>query len=156
MRGRKLLLAEPACGYGNRNRPSRQLIRLAGVVARRWSRGLLAPILMLALVQGAGVVRAETVADLRAQLTTLDGQVQQLRDALVRQGAATGLPAEPASALVRLDQLEAELRRITDRLDVLTNDIDRIVKDAYNRVGDFEFRLTELEGGDVSLLGSAG
>ena len=62
-----------------------------------------------------------------------------------------GLPAEPATALTRLDQLEAELRRLTDRVDVLTNDIDRIVEDASNQVGDIEFRLTELEGGDTSV-----
>lgn len=104
---------------------------------------------------------AETVADLRAQLSALNGQVQQLRDELVQRGAAGGLPADPASALVRLDQLEAELRRITDRVDVLTNDLNRIVQDASNRVGDIEFRLAELEGGapsagptgDAPLLG---
>ena len=67
-------------------------------------------------------------------------------------GAArpAGLPADPATALTRLDQLEAELRRLTDRVDVLTNDVRRIVDDATNRVGDIEFRLTELEGGDTS------
>ena len=53
-----------------------------------------------------------------------DGQIEQLRDELVRSGAAGGLPAEPATALTRLDQLEAELRRLTDRVDVLTNDVD--------------------------------
>ena len=34
---------------------------------------------------------------------------------------------------------------------MLTNDIARIVDDATNRVGDIEFRLTELEGGDTSV-----
>lgn len=95
---------------------------------------------------------AETVADVRAQLSALNGQVQQLRDELVQRGAAGGLPSDPASALVRLDQLESELRRITDRVDVLTNDLDRIVRDASNRVGDIEFRLTELEGGDPAIV----
>ena len=74
---------------------------------------------------------------------------EQLRDELVRRGSAGGLPADPATALTRLDQLEAELRRLTDRVDVLTNDVRRIVDDATNRVGDIEFRLTELEGGDT-------
>jgi tol-pal system protein YbgF len=36
---------------------------------------------------------------------------------------------------------------------VLTNDVQRIVDDASNKVGDIEFRLTELEGGDTSALG---
>ena len=54
----------------------------------------------------------------------LNGQIEQLRNELVRSGAAGGLPADPATALTRLDQLEAELRRLTDRVDVLTNDIE--------------------------------
>jgi tol-pal system protein YbgF len=95
---------------------------------------------------------AETLADVKAQVTTLSGQIQQLRAELVRSGSAGGLPVEPATALTRLDQLEAELRRLTDRVDVLTNDVQRIVDDATNRVGDIEFRLTELEGGDTSIL----
>jgi tol-pal system protein YbgF len=45
------------------------------------------------------------------------------------------------------------LRRLTNRVDVLTNDLNRVVQDASNRVDDIEFRLTELEGGDVSLIG---
>ena len=64
--------------------------------------------------------RAETLADVKAQLTVLSGQIEQLRDELVRTGAAGGLPTGPASALTRLDQLEAELRGLTDRVDVLT------------------------------------
>ena len=36
---------------------------------------------------------------------------------------------------------------------MLTNDVRRIVDDATNRVGDIEFRLTELEGGDTSVAG---
>jgi tol-pal system protein YbgF len=92
-----------------------------------------------------------TLADVKAELTTLSGQIEQLRNELVRTGAAGGLPAEAATGLTRLDQLEAELRRLTDRVDVLTNDVIRITEDASNRVGDIEFRLTELEGGDTSV-----
>ncbi len=119
-----------------------------GPVLRRGA----AAALLGALLAG-GSAAAETLADLRAQLTTLNGQVQQLRDELVRQGSAGGLPSAPATALVRLDQLEAELRRINGRVDVLTNDIDRIVRDASNQIGEIDFRLTELEGGDTSLIG---
>lgn len=116
-------------------------------------RSLLSGILCMGLLAGglalAGPARAaETLADIRAQLTVLNDQIGQLREELVRQGSAKGLPATPASALTRLDQLEAELKQLTDRVDVLTNDIQRIVGDASNRVGDIEFRLTELEGGD--------
>jgi tol-pal system protein YbgF len=99
---------------------------------------------------GLGPAQAQsgqTVADLRAELSVLSAQVQQLRDQLVQRGAAGGLPGNPADALARLDQLELELRRVTDRVEVLTNDLNRIIEDASNKVGDIEFRLTELEGG---------
>jgi tol-pal system protein YbgF len=109
-------------------------------------------LLALAAAALAAPVAAQNLADVKAELTVLDRQIEQLRDELVRRGAAGGLPESPATALTRLDQLEAELRRLTDRVDVLTNDVRRIVEDATNRVGDIEFRLTELEGGDVSAV----
>jgi tol-pal system protein YbgF len=106
---------------------------------------------ILALAAGAALAgpapAQQNLADVRAELGVLDAQIEQLREQLVRSGAAGGLPTDPASALTRLDQLEAELRRLTDRVEVLTNDVRRIVEDATNRVGDIEFRLTELEGG---------
>lgn len=103
------------------------------------------------IVAFSGVALAQTtVADVKSELGVLDGQIEQLRDELVRTGAARGLPTDPATALTRLDQLQAELKRLTDRVDVLTNDLRRVVDDASNRVGDIEFRLTELEGGDTS------
>lgn len=97
----------------------------------------------------------QSLADIKAELTTLSGQIEQLRNELVRTGASGGLPTEAASALTRVDQLEAELRRLTDKVDVLTNDVIRITADASNRVGDIEFRLTELEGGDAGAAGAA-
>lgn len=97
--------------------------------------------------------QAQTVADVRADLEVLNRQIQELRAALVQSGPGSGLPRDPATPLIRLDQLEAELRRLTNAVEVLTNDLNRIVAEASNRVGDIEFRLTELEGGDVSLLG---
>ncbi|MEM8570961.1 MAG: tetratricopeptide repeat protein [Pseudomonadota bacterium] len=116
---------------------------LAGVMA-----------LLIASSVSVGVLRAESTADVRADLDILNNQVQQLRDQLVQGRTAQGLPVAPATALERLDQMEARLRELTDRVDVLTNDIARIVSDASNRAGDLEFRLTELEGGDPGGAGS--
>jgi tol-pal system protein YbgF len=113
--------------------------------------GVLALLGALALAEPAAA-QEQNLADIRRELTVLNGQIEQLRAELVRRGASGGLPTDPASALTRLDQLEAELRRLTDRVEVLTNDIQRIVDDATNRVGDIEFRLTELEGGDTGAL----
>ena len=76
----------------------------------------------------------QTAAD-RAELAVLTPR-SQLRDQLVQRGAAGGLPGDAADALTRLDQLEGELRRVTDRVDVLTNDLNRIVEDASNKIGD--------------------
>ena len=118
--------------------------------ARFWA-GLGAATIAAGLGFASPAPAAQNVADVRAELNVLNGQIEQLRNELVRSGAAGGLPTDPATALTRLDQLEAELRRLTDRVDVLTNDLDRIVEDASNRVGDIEFRLTELEGGDTSV-----
>jgi tol-pal system protein YbgF len=102
---------------------------------------------------GAALAAEQSVADIREELTLLSRQVQEVRQALVATGSARGLPQDPATAFQRLDQLENVLRRLTNRVDVLTNDLNRVVQDASNRVDDIEFRLTELEGGDVSLLG---
>jgi len=126
---------------------------------RRVRPALLAAACALALAGGQAPAQqaaggpGPTLGDLRADLGVLDRQIQELRAALVSSGGGRGLPTQPATALTRLDQLEAELRRITNRVDVVTNDVERIVADASNRVGDIEFRLTELEGGDTSLLG---
>lgn len=123
---------------------------LCGAMAAGFAGGAAGP---LAAQARPAASKGQSVAEIRAELEVLNGQVQQLRDELVQRSAARGLPADPATALTRLDQLEAELRRLTDRVDVLTNDLDRIIQDASNRVGDIEFRLTELEGGDTSLVG---
>jgi tol-pal system protein YbgF len=120
-----------------------------------WLRPSLVGLLLLALAVPSAAPAQTTLADIREELTILNGQIQQLRDELVRTGSASGLPRDPAPALTRLDQLEAELRALTNRVDVLTNDVDRIVQDGTNRIGDIEFRLTELEGGDTSLAGQA-
>lgn len=103
--------------------------------------------------QASGVSKGANIGDVRADLAVLNRQITELRAALVAQGPGSGLPRASATPLTRLDQLEAELRRLTNRVDVLTNDVTRIAADASNRAGDMEFRLTELEGGDVSLLG---
>lgn len=113
--------------------------------------GALAVAAALAVGWPAAAQTSQNLADVKAELSVLNGQIEQLRAELVRSGAAGGLPIDAATALTRLDQLEAELRRLTDRVDVLTNDVIRITDDASNRVGDIEFRLTELEGGDASV-----
>ena len=52
-----------------------------------------------------------------------------------------------------MNAIEGELQRLTARTEELEFRVDRVVRDGTNRVGDLEFRLVELEGGDVSQLG---
>ena len=57
-----------------------------------------------------------------------------------------------ASVLERLDGMEKELRRLTSETENLELRINSIVSDGTNKVRDLEFRLVELEGGDVSEI----
>jgi tol-pal system protein YbgF len=95
--------------------------------------------------------REETLADIRQELSFLFVEMQQLKQELSTTGAANGVEGD--TVLQRLDALEGELRRITGKTEELEFRIDNIVRDGTNRIGDLEFRLVELEGGDVSTLG---
>ncbi len=96
--------------------------------------------------------RAQTLADIRQEMTVLYVELQKLKRELSTTGGARANLAA-AGTLERLDQLEQELGRLTSKTEELENRINRIVKDGTNRLGDLEFRLVELEGGDVSKLG---
>jgi len=95
--------------------------------------------------------KTETLADIRQELSFLYVEIQHLK----QEQSTTGLlqPAANGTEIARLNALEGELQRITDKVELLGNRLDKIVKDGTNRIGDLEFRLVELEGGDVSKLG---
>ncbi len=120
-------------------------------------RGLKLGALALALaapVAPAMAADAQTLADIRAELQSLAGEIQGLRQELVASGAQGMQAAGGASALQRMDAMEAELSQLTSRTEELGNRIDRVVSDGSNRLGDLEFRLCELEEGcDVSTIG---
>lgn len=96
--------------------------------------------------------RDETLADIRQELTVLNVEIQKLKRELSTTGAASGA-ALGGSVLERLDALEAEASRLTSKTEQLEFRINSVVRDGTNRIGDLEFRLVELEGGDVSKLG---
>lgn len=94
----------------------------------------------------------QTLADIRQELTVLYVEVQRLKRELSTTGApqiATG----GDSVLDRVGAIESELQRLTAKTEELEHRIGRVVEDGTNRIGDLEFRLVELEGGDVSKLG---
>lgn len=94
----------------------------------------------------------QTLADIRQELSVLYVEVQRLKRELSTTGAPGGVAAGN-SVLERVDAIERELTRLTDRTEQLDLRINRVVQDGTNRIGDLEFRLVELEGGDVSQLG---
>ncbi|MFT4791954.1 MAG: tol-pal system protein YbgF [Paracoccaceae bacterium] len=86
--------------------------------------------------------------------------------ALLRRGgalAALALVLSPMAAMaqsdsatiVRVQELEAEIRRLNGKIEALDHRMSRIVDDASLRIGDLEYRVIVLEGGDPSLLGAA-
>ena len=97
--------------------------------------------------------RAQTLADIRQELTVLNQSVQGLRTELsTTGGAATG--GFGGSILDRVDAIEAALAQVTAKTENLEFRINQVVSDGTNRIGDLEFRLTELEGGDLGAVGA--
>lgn len=95
---------------------------------------------------------SQTLADIRQELTVLHVEIQRLK----RELSTTGAPSTNLSGtgvLDRVNAIEAELQRLTSQTEQMDFRIQRIVADGTNRIGDLEFRLVELEGGDVSQLG---
>ncbi len=115
----------------------------------------IAGLVLAAALTVAGVAQAQdqqTLADIRQELTVLHVEIQRLK----REFSTTGSPApnlSGSSVLERVDAIEAELQRLTRQTEQLNQRVQNIVADGTNRIGDLEFRLVELEGGDLSTLG---
>ena len=97
---------------------------------------------------------AETLADIRQELTVLYVELQKLKRELSTTGGVDNSNLGGTNTLSRVDAMEAELRRLTAATEGLTNRVDSIVADGTNRIGDLEFRLCELEAAcDIGSLG---
>lgn len=97
--------------------------------------------------------QAQTLADIRQELTVLHVEIQRLKGEFNTTGGATASTGG-GTLLDRVNALEAELTRLTAKTEKLQFRIDSVVRDGTNRVGDLEFRLCELEPGcDISTLG---
>jgi len=114
---------------------------------------LIALLLVLAVaVPAAAQDRAQTLADIRQELSVIWVEIQNLKRELSTSGGPQA-NIQGTSIPDRVNSIEGELTRLISRTEELSNRIDRIVADGTNRIGDLEFRLVELEGGDVSQLG---
>lgn len=117
---------------------------------RFWSFGLILSCLLPVSVGAQD--REQTLADIRQELNVLFVEIQKLK----REFNTTGSPnvtTGGGSTLDRINTIEAELQRLTGKTEQLEIRIGRIVEDGTNRIGDLEFRLVELEGGDLGQLG---
>ena len=96
--------------------------------------------------------KAQTLADVKAQLATLAGEFSALKQELVTTGAAkTG--SAGGDALQRLDAIEAELTTLTAKTEAVELKLNKVVSDGTNRIGDMQFQLCELtKGCDPSAL----
>lgn len=114
--------------------------------------GVALAVLGLMPLCAAAQEREQTLADIRQELTVLHVEIQRLN----RELSTTGAPATSlagTSVLDRVSAIEAELQRLTAQTETLQHRVQSIVEDGTNRIGDLEFRLVELEGGDLSQLG---
>lgn len=96
--------------------------------------------------------RTQTIADIRAELVVLKGELDGLRAELNATGGAQGSGGTNAPALARLDAIEAAVVKLTAKVEETENRVNRVVTDGTNRIGDIEFRLTELAGGDLGAI----
>ena len=95
--------------------------------------------------------RADSVAALRADLSALTEAVAAIGQE-ISSGAAASQPGFDGSLIDRVERIRAELASLTGRVEATEFRIRRALDEASNRLGDLEFRLTELEGGDVTAL----
>ncbi len=110
--------------------------------------------LCLLPVLGHAQDKAQTLADIRAELGALAAEFNALKAELVSTGAATS-GAAGADALTRMDTIEAELARLTARTEEVELKLNRVIADGTNRIGDIEYRLCEAtEGCDPTSLGA--
>ena len=94
----------------------------------------------------------KTLADVRQDLNILYVEVLKLRRELSTTQTSSMISSNEASVLERLDGMEQELRRLTSETENLEFRVSNIVSDGTNRVRDLEYRLVELEGGDLSKI----
>ena len=116
--------------------------------------GSLAAFLLLFPATVDAQVREETLADIRQQLVALYVQMERLRRELFPTGRSANARATAGSTntLQRIDDLESELRGTISKVEQLEFQIAKIAEDGSRRIRDLEYKLVELEGGDLSTL----
>jgi tol-pal system protein YbgF len=96
--------------------------------------------------------QSQTLADIRQELSILYVEIQRLKRELSTTGSPT-VDVSGGTMLDRINAIEAQMQNLTSKTEQLQFQVEQVVADGTNRIGDLEFRLVELEGGDVSALG---
>ena len=99
-------------------------------------------------------VDPEALADIRTELTQLYAEIEALRGQLSVEAQSQGSASLTGPSVLRLEQIETQLQSLTGQVEQMNFRISQIVEDGTRRIGDLEFRLVELEGGDLSALGA--
>ena len=106
----------------------------------------------------AELQKQQILTRMRQDIVNLQDQIEELRDdlrtALETQRGGRKKRARNATKIqgmgVRLDDMEVALRKITGGFETLQYKIERRLERATNQLEDLEYRVVELEGGDVS------
>lgn len=93
-----------------------------------------------------------SLADIRSELGVLNSEINRLK-AELSPSAGVSNTTVTGDTLQRIDAIEQGLTRLNAKAEELENRINRVVADGTNRIGDLEFRLLELEGGDLGTIG---
>lgn len=86
-----------------------------------------------------------TLADLRAGITEMRGQLQDLRSELSAAGSLGYQEAGGANAIDRMNAMEDRLNTLTNQTEQLQNRIRTVIRENTRRMDDLEFRLCEME-----------
>ncbi len=108
--------------------------------------------LALPLAAQAQMTDKEKLADIRLEIGELSAQIQRMKLELQTGAPSAAGISDQTPILQRIDLMEQELRRVTGQVERVEFEIRQIVADGTNRIDDLNFRLTELEGGDIMAL----
>lgn len=100
---------------------------------------------MMAMQAPLSAQTVPNIADLRADLDSLTAQLQSLRASLRVSGAIGYATAGGTSAIQKMDQMEAGLRKLTGEIEEARHQIETGLQGSAERLADLEFRLCQLE-----------
>ncbi|MGB0499313.1 MAG: tetratricopeptide repeat protein [Rubricella sp.] len=100
----------------------------------------------------APVTPGMTLEDIRLELSAIGAELDALRALQRASGQGTGVEPLGPEILARINALEDQLRAVTNRLEQLSFDVNRIAEDGGRRLSDLDFRVTLMEGGDTAFV----